>query len=167
MHFLLHYWMLLQFEEHFYFLQNRLIFQLLPFQFLWNDAAAKHTFPGFQQPHIHDATKAEYGNLLKWIDLNCQTIYLNDYLYHLKELGYGERNQKRDYFKDIVMELVLLPNKPNTYLITNDIFFISKIPNVISTEYFLDFQKTYPLSNIKETMLKWNYRGLSIDSELL
>lgn len=106
-------------------------------------------------------------NVFEWIKQNCEVKILDESLPILIALSKSEELKNADILFRISIETMLLSMNPNYLLISDDTSMIKRIPNLISTEYFLTKQFKQNLPQVIEKMLSWNYRGLTVNADIL
>jgi hypothetical protein len=105
--------------------------------------------------------------VFEWIKLYCEVEeFSEESLPFFLEMSKSEVLKKRDDLANIYIETMVLSMNKNTLVISDDSSFFKRVPNTISSEYFLA-KFGLKSSESSERMLELNYRSLTIDSDNL
>lgn len=103
-------------------------------------------------------------NILKWIDEYCTVDYIDNFLDDENMINAIPNELDRRY----VFNTLLIANKPNRILVTDDIFYyLNPIIPVITSEHLFKCVDTQLWEIAKVKMIQLNYKGLTLTQNTL
>ncbi|MCT4664938.1 MAG: hypothetical protein N4A45_06860 [Flavobacteriales bacterium] len=110
-----------------------------------------------------------YSNILKWINENCEEVVVEEKIDVV--LKFDDHHVNDDYFQCLI-ETVMLANRDNHFLITDDIFmyrFMKNIrPYILNSEHFIEkYYSSYIDNDFYKFLMDRNYMGIKISKDVL
>ena len=110
-----------------------------------------------------------YSRILDWINENCIPVIVKEKIDVVLKL---DNSHQDDDYLQCMIETVMLSNKDNHFLITDDIFMYKTMGNIhkfiLNSEHFIERYYTSNLNNdFHELLLSKNYLGIKISKDII
>ncbi len=126
-----------------------------------------HVRPIFSNDEYVQRNISRIEKVFKWMKLYCEVEgFSEEKLSIFLEMDKSNVLKDRDDLANIYIETLILSMNDNTLIISDDSNFFKRVPNTISSEYFLS-SFNLKSNESQSRMLELNYRSLTVNADTL